>query len=824
MTTLSDKELIQVTNIFHTLLEATEHFHKLIKDKEIKQSVFIFSSIVDGFGSVSNLIPTLNNTTFPEQKNRMETYLLEIAQLLEKGNLIKISEILQFSFQPLIQKMCNVIDRDFGDQNKNKRYSIGVFASFANPRDFYPEPRVNALVQESEKQNVQLLFLTSNDVDFDKNEVAADVCVNGKWQRITAPFPDVINNVGAGKRSHIERKLRRIIPFTNFHVGNKFYLPKRMVQYRKYAKLLVPFRLCRNTTEIHDFLENNNKVVFKALSSNRGENIFFVTKKGNRYVILEHKKEHVFNQEAFHKWLQTVILRNSGSYIVQRYIHTRTKDNEPYHIRAHVQKNGEGKWVLTHIYPSVGNKNSNLSNVSTGGKVEDFHTFLEQEYGKTGATYEQDILRLSIEVAQHLDKLHDLALDELGLDFAIDENGRYWMHEANNGPQTAYHEEKRAVNTIAYAKYIAKNGIVHTENVRKASTNMFQAKNSTVPFRETTNRPTIGILTGQIVSDKLAIELAQAAEKENIQLYSFTPQDIDYDEMLIKGYFYEEGEWIPKIVAYPDVIFDRIKLRGDANAKWIYEELEEIPFTNEWATHSHTRSEIYERLQAVEDMQDLLSPFQKVARTRDIFRFIEQYEKVLLKPEIGSLINETQYIEKRPDGKYVVTKGKTVREYNEFPLLNTLKDLIKKKRFIVQEDDRSFDSTGAPFVIHMHHMLNKDHEWDYVSCYSETHDGAKEKNREELTTFLQINYEEAAAELETEIKNLSKRAASALKKIYGKVSEVALVIGIDYNKELHLMEINPNGPETFYDVKAIAKSVVAFADSLLTRDNTLFNN
>src|SRR5699024_9024854 len=62
--------------------------------------------------------------------------------------------------------------------------------------------------------------------------------------------------------------------------------------------------------------------------------------------------------------------------------------------------------------------------------------------------YEEEILRLSLDVTQHLDKLYGLSLNELGLDFAIDDTGRIWMHEANNGPQTAYHEEERAIEYI----------------------------------------------------------------------------------------------------------------------------------------------------------------------------------------------------------------------------------------------------------------------------------------------------------------------------------------------------------------------------------------
>src|SRR5699024_11845108 len=96
-----------------------------------------------------------------------------------------------------------------------------------------------------------------------------------------------------------------------------------------------------------------------------------------------------------------IILAEKGSYIIQRYIHTRTNNDEPYHFRSHVQKNHEGKWVLVHIYPRIGNKRSNLSNISTEGRVEDFSTFLKEQYGvKKGKQYEDEILQLSLDVTK----------------------------------------------------------------------------------------------------------------------------------------------------------------------------------------------------------------------------------------------------------------------------------------------------------------------------------------------------------------------------------------------------------------------------------------
>src|SRR5699024_1996673 len=143
---------------------------------------------------------------------------------------------------------------------------------------FTPKPRLNALIIEAKKQNALLYFFTSKDVNFENKSIEANTFHNNHWESVTISFPDVINNVGAGNISQVERRLRREVPFTTFHVGNKYTLPKQMIKHNKFTELLVPFRVCKDEAGVYDFLGKNNRAVFKALGSNRGENIYFVYK------------------------------------------------------------------------------------------------------------------------------------------------------------------------------------------------------------------------------------------------------------------------------------------------------------------------------------------------------------------------------------------------------------------------------------------------------------------------------------------------------------------------------------------------------------------
>ncbi|MEI3607377.1 YheC/YheD family protein [Pseudogracilibacillus sp. SE30717A] len=812
---IDKKQLFQVQNILETLIEATDHFSSLIKEKKLNQSIYIFSSIVEGSQAVINILNT-QDERFHSQTKKLIKYLGYISKEIEQAQLLKVSEIIQFSLRPLLVKLNESFIEHSGNQKTNKPISIGIFHDRFNPKELYTKERLQATLNEGEKQNTKLYFFTSTDINFEKKQINADIFQNGEWERVTSSFPDVINNIGGGKRAQAARKLQRVVPFTSFHVGNKFSLPKRMLQQRKFAELLVPFTVCISEDKVYEFIQKNNDVVFKALGSNRGENIYFVTKKGSRFVMLDQTKERILSEEEFQHFVEYTILAEVGSYIIQRYIHTRTIADEPYHFRSHVQKDQNGEWQITHIYPRIGSKKSNLSNIATEGRVEDFPTFLRNEFGvKQGAIYENKILKLSIDVTKHLDKLYGLGLNELGLDFAIDDTGKIWMHEANNGPQTAYHEGKRAINFISYAKYIARNGIMHIgqDSIDAAAKGQFQARNTNLPPFDYGAQTCIGMLIGKQTSDNLSISLATSAIKNNVPFYSFTPSDIDYDFSLIRGSFYENGEWVQRVTEYPSVIIDRLKIRSTTETRIIYEELEDVPFTNEWVNDATSRSAVYELIKENDQVARSLADYQIVYRPLHVFQFIEQYGQVQLKQQDMAYGNPVYIIREIEDGRYEVFRGSSIKKYSKNDLRNYINHLIEEKSYIVQQH------TGLSEIQSMV-IKNKNNEWETISNYVNLQtikaaDNTIKLSEQTLESFVKEN------ELTEDIKEqIEERTINVLldleQKINQKISEVAMTYVIGEDKSLLLTDVNPNGPRKIYDNEAYAEAMVKYAIKLGT--------
>lgn len=829
MGNLEEKQIFQINNIIDTLLEAAEHFSRLIKEKELHQSIFIFNSIVEGVTAINGLLNRTGVEIEGIEPEKMNKSLLFIAREIEKNNFSKMSELTHFSLLPQLRKWKKAFQENNFDSSKQE-ITIGIYYDPKNPRKSYPEARIKALVEEAQKQAVKLLFFSSENVNFETEQITGDMYINDSWQTVSNSFPDVIHNIGIVSRvrqSLTERKLRRKLPFTSFGIENKLYLPKKMLQYRKFADLLVPFKIITDESIVMDFLNKHERAVIKPTAGRQGLNIYFITRNSNHFIVQEDTRKLSFNQSELKEWINGTIINNKSQFMVQQYIEARTQNGEPFDIRSHVQKNGEGKWQITKIYPRVGNKNSILSNISRGGKTEDLESFLINEFGSKGKACSENLKQLSLDLTQHLDKLYGLVLDELGLDLAIDRTGSFWLHEVNIGPQTTYHEKERAVNTIGYARYIAENGIYLTNSSQRITDKgQFHARSTKLPWAELNKKTSIGMLVPEKEESDLAVACTYVAKYEDVDFFYFSPKDVDYDEMLIRGYFYEGSEWVPKVARYPDVIYDRLRLRGVKGHNTVYEELEGIPFTNEFYGNSISKLEVYDKLVETKSVDDVIIPYQKATRVRDIFRFIEKYGTVIVKPEVGSFAKGVHLIQKIKMNEYFVVNGEKETYHNEFSLSDYLRSMIKKGTFIVQQYIETRTKEGNPFDIRVHMMKDGNGKWSFVHCYpriginyatiSSTGNGGYIGG---LKGFLNRNFDDKASKLQKKIKESSLNIAVNFEGLYrNELSELALDLAIDKDSGLYLIEINVNKPGIILYEFEVAKHAIPYSVYLAEHD------
>jgi len=128
-------------------------------------------------------------------------------------------------------------------------------------------------------------------------------------------------------------------------------------------------------------------------------------------------------------------LASSHSYIIQKWIDIRDKDNHVFDIRALVQKNAAHKWELTGMAVRRGQAFSITSNLKGGGAVFEVSPFLTKTFGAERAKHlTKQLSRIALYIPSYLEKIYNKQLFELGIDLAVDRHGQVWIIEVNNKP------------------------------------------------------------------------------------------------------------------------------------------------------------------------------------------------------------------------------------------------------------------------------------------------------------------------------------------------------------------------------------------------------
>lgn len=458
----SEEQVILITEAMN---EAVQHMVELLKDNHVQEFNHLLSSYITALKAIQPYVKKMKDRSTLNLLTVIQNDLSLSVEQIKQGNIDKALQTFQQSIEPNSLQLSKQISETI----KNRKTIIGIYHAENNPILSYNNNRLRALFDEAKKQNYQIYMFESKDVNTQTCEIRARYSLNTKSKK-TINIPDVIYNIFPKinyAHDDVEKWLRTKAPFSTFPINNKVDLPRKISEASDLGHLFLPFIKMTNTAEVFDFLHIDKQGVLKKYAASRGESIYFIEQKlPNEYRITVRNEIKALNKTEFTQWLEEYVI--DQKFILQQYKEFKTADNEPYDIRSHVQKDGTGKWVITKMYPRIGMQNTIVSNISRGGRTEDLRVFLNEQFGEEKANELMVTLKkLSIKIVQVIDSIYDRSIDELGLDLAIDQNGKIWMHEANLKPRIRNYEKERAVHMIGYLKYLAKNRLFLTNDVQR---------------------------------------------------------------------------------------------------------------------------------------------------------------------------------------------------------------------------------------------------------------------------------------------------------------------------------------------------------------------
>lgn len=315
-------------------------------------------------------------------------------------------------------------------------------------------------------ENVELIYFTPQSVDFDNHKINGLMYVNGGWRPVQRRFPDVIYNAGSPAKlanyPEIINRLKKEIPFTTHSVGHKMSVYRRLKAAETFSDYLIPSISITSIETLFDFMSQHPTVVFKPIDGHKGQGVTFIEKYANHYLVKYSGQQFSYTQTQLDDFVQQRL--KERQYLAQPYINSRTQKGIPFDLRLHVQKNGQGEWIINLMYARLSRSQSIVvTNLSSGGSRIPIDRFLRNEYPNSAESRKKQLENFALQLAKHLDDLqlenHGERLDELGIDIGIDQNNKIWIYEVNwrpGLPHALYGKTHYERTMLQYAEYLTK--------------------------------------------------------------------------------------------------------------------------------------------------------------------------------------------------------------------------------------------------------------------------------------------------------------------------------------------------------------------------------
>lgn len=308
------------------------------------------------------------------------------------------------------------------------------------------------LIKMGEELGVDVYVVTAQELNLNESIIPGYRYDQKKksWSRKLVPLPAVLYNRIPSREDELDeivsRKIRECMRHPYIHLFNPYYFNKwTLFSWLKRSKMTEKFipatRKLTPKLNLANFIKKYPIVYLKPESGKAGKGIMRVQRmqaKKYRYLltIQEYKKTQRFPFRRIAA-LRTKIehYAEHEPYIVQQGIQITAFKNRPYDLRVLVQKNRNGKWVLTGIGARIAGEKSITTHVPRGGRIDDPKKVLTSSFGNAASKKILTRLKKSaLTIARQIEKSSKHRLGEMSMDLGLDETGNIWFFEANAKP------------------------------------------------------------------------------------------------------------------------------------------------------------------------------------------------------------------------------------------------------------------------------------------------------------------------------------------------------------------------------------------------------
>jgi glutathione synthase/RimK-type ligase-like ATP-grasp enzyme len=261
-----------------------------------------------------------------------------------------------------------------------------------------------------------------------------------QWNRALFPYPDVVYNRIPSRKNEETLEVRKLIeqfqqlniPFFNSRFFNKWETYQWLGEDDFLRQHLPKTEILNAQNDLDDALFRGNEIYLKPADGRKGDGIFTLSPGTDGKILFRSNKRVVQYDDLSQLWANLNEFTANKRYIIQQKVDLDQYDDRPYDFRLLIQKIF-GEWSLTGLGARLAKRDGITTHVPKGGELLELEhikpppdtAFLTELSKKTAFTLERQCPSLS----------------EFSLDVGRDQNGHYWIFEANAKPMKFDEEE-----------------------------------------------------------------------------------------------------------------------------------------------------------------------------------------------------------------------------------------------------------------------------------------------------------------------------------------------------------------------------------------------
>ncbi|KEQ25598.1 YheC/YheD family endospore coat-associated protein [Paenibacillus tyrfis] len=292
-----------------------------------------------------------------------------------------------------------------------------------------------------------VFFSTPEDLRGQSDQVRGwRIKANGGWEKTTFPVPHVLYNRLTSRklenRPNVQHFATQAKSRHNAVLFNEKYLNKTEVFDALHKETgLQPYLpesyLLRNLQLLKSMCAKHPTVFLKPITGSLGKGIIRIKKQPGGYIChftnLGGARKQSFS--TLGKLFSTISGKlKSQRYQIQQGLDLLTVNGRPVDFRALVQRGETGQWGITSIVARIAGTHHFVSNLARGGTLTTARNALERSGAAAAAGGLGKLRRAAIQIARGIEEQVPGHYAELGIDLAIDTNGRVWLLEVNSKP------------------------------------------------------------------------------------------------------------------------------------------------------------------------------------------------------------------------------------------------------------------------------------------------------------------------------------------------------------------------------------------------------